>query len=150
MKKSLYLALSIILFAVSCSDDSDNGRFKPGQLIEVCIGVKLINENQWISNYMKVPYNPAPQEQRPVSLKDDYTSDLYASSIICRIKTDLGIFYHYSSMLDSSNDGHFITEDGQSLYRTEAGWKTQQGTEIPEGFPCIEGWECIYYRWNYN
>lgn len=144
MKKSLYLALSILLFAVSCSDDSDNGRFKSGQLIEVCIGIKLTNENQWTLNCMKVPYNPAPQEQWPVSMKD------YYPSIICRIKTDLGIFYHYSSMLDSSNDGHFVTEDGRSLYRTEAGWKTQQGTEIPEGFPCIEGWECIYYRWNYN
>ena len=146
MKKSLYLALSIILFAVSCSDDSDSGQLRPGQLVDVCIGVKLANENLWAPNVMKVPYNPVPQEEWPALLKDNYSSDIHA--IICRIQTDLGVFYHCNSMSDSSVGGYLFTEDGLRLYYTDSEWKTQQGTEIPEDFPCIEGWECIYYRWN--
>ncbi len=147
MKKFIYLALSILLSVASCSnDDSDNDKIKPGQLINVCIGVKLDNEDRWIPNIMKVPYHPIPYEEWPAPLKEMKEKKYFSiTASICRIETDKGIFYHTHSMVDSNVGGYFFTSDGLQLSYTDAEWKTQLRAEVPEGFPCLDGWECIYY-----
>lgn len=154
MKKFLYPILAMNLFAACSSDEdevfSSNEKCEPAQMVEVCIGMKDIGDHLIGPNIIRVPFNPIPDEEWPATLLDNRLNHYYVfDASVCRIQTDKGTFYHACSAYDNNLGGYFYTGDGLHLYYYDEDMKChRQRQEVPEGFPCIEGWECIYYnRW---
>lgn len=154
MKKFLYLALSMIMFA-ACSSDEDavfsaNEALEPTQMVDVWIGMKDVDNGLICANVMRVPYNPIPVEEWPATLQELMKKHaFYGDASICRIETSKGVFYHRRSAFDNNLGGYFLTGEGLPLnYYDEEDHKTHQRQEVPEGFPDIDGWECIFYDYS--
>ena len=153
MKKFLYLALSMILLA-ACSSDEDavlsaNEALEPAQMVDVWIGMKDVGDGAICANVMRVPYNPIPVEEWPATLQELMSKHaFFGDASICRIETSKGVFYHTRSAVYNSLGGYFLTGEGLSLYYYDEEWKSHPRQEIPEGFPCIDGWECLFYDYS--
>lgn len=154
MKKFLFLTLSLFLFAACFSDENggifDDEMHEPTQMVDVCIGMKYVDNGASICpNVMRVPYNPIPVEEWPATLQEIMNKHaFYGDASVCRIETNKGVFYHTRSAVDSSLGGYFYTGEGLSLYYYDDEWKTHLRQEVPEGFPNIDGWECLYYDYS--
>ena len=153
MKKFLFLILTIFLFAACSGDENGNfidvGELEPIQMVDVWIGMKDAGDGGICANVMRVPYNPIPVEEWPAPLQELMNKHaFYGDASICRIETSKGVFYHTRSAVDSSLGGYFYTGEGLSLYYYDDEWKTHLRQEVPEGFPNIDGWECLYYDYS--
>lgn len=154
MKKFLFLCLSIILFAACSSDENDaiidNGKLEPAQMVDVWIGMKEVGNGDICANIMRVPFCPIPDEEWPAPLLEQ-KRELVPNASVCRITTDKGVFYHKLCGYDNNLGGYFYTGEGLHLYYYGEDHQHHLRQELPEGFPELDGWECIYYnyRWNF-
>ena len=151
MKNLLFLALSLFLFAACGSDDNDlitdNGELEPAQMVDVWIGMKEAGDGVICPNIIRVPYHPIPDEEWPARLLEK-KRDLFGDGSVCRIETSKGVFYHTRSLLDNNLGGNFYAGDGLPLYYMGSDMQYHLRKELPEGFPNIDGWECIFFDYS--